>query len=75
MGVVVTNRIGTIAVSAGETYYIKKQQVAVSAVGDNVIISWNNTETLTFPYSYFSSPSGASANAVASAIQAMLTIS
>lgn len=72
----VTNRIGTIAVNTGsEVYYIKKQQVAVSSVGNNVVIAWNNLETLTFPYTYFTSPSGASAAAVASAIQAFLTIS
>lgn len=73
MSVSVTNNTGTILVSDGNANtYIKKQLVTVGTNGNNVVISWYRVHYITFPYTDFTAPTGASASAVANAIGAFL---
>ena len=47
-------------------------KVTVFSQGDNVVIQWDNVDKVDHPYTNFSSPSGASAQAVQQAIAALL---
>lgn len=73
MPVTVTDNTGTILVDDGAiNWYIKKQKVVISTDGDNVIIRADEVHYVSYPYSDFTSPSGASAAAVAAGIEAFL---
>lgn len=73
MAVTVTNSGGTIKIDDGQNVnYPQKNKVDVSAIGDNVIIRWDDVHYVSYPYSSYSSPSGASAAAVAALIAAFL---
>jgi hypothetical protein len=72
MSVSVTNTTGTIFVNDGNSFlYIKKQKVAVDAVGTNVVIRWDRVHYVSYPAVDFTSPSG-SASTIAVAIKAFL---
>ena len=74
MSVSVTNSGGTILINDSDSvYYIEKQKVDVSTKGNNVIIRWDKTHYVSYPYTDFTAPSGASAAIVAAAIAAFLS--
>ena len=73
MPVSVSDNDGTILISDGNSVtYPKKQKVTVDAVGNNVVIQWDRSHYVSYPYTDFTAPSGASALIVAAAISVML---
>lgn len=72
--VTVTDHNGYIRVEYNSNVLnYKKQKVTVKAKGDNVLIFDNDMfNTVEYPYTYFSAPSGSSAQAIADAIAAFL---
>ena len=72
MPVAVTDEGGTILVDDGNMqWYIKKQKVAVTAQGTNVLIRGDQVHYVTYPASTFTAPTG-TASAIATAIEAFL---
>ena len=75
MSVTVTNEGGTILINDGNSeWYIKKQKVAVSTQGDNVIIREDSVHYASYVYTDFTAPTGASAAAVAALIEAFIDV-
>lgn len=73
MSVSVTNSGGTLYINDGNSvFYPQKDKISVSTSGNNVIIRWDEVHYVTFPYTDYTAPSGASATAVAALIAAFL---
>lgn len=63
---------GTILVDDGNMqWYIKKQKVAVTAQGTNVVIRGDQVHYVIYPAADFTAPTG-TASAIAAAIEAFL---
>ena len=73
MAVTVTSVAGTLEISDGTTIqYANKDTVIITSSGDNVTIQWDEVHFATYPYTAFSNPSGASADAVADSIATLV---
>lgn len=73
MAVSVTDTGATISIDDGNSVQRPvKSKVTVSSRGSNVRIQWSQTEYIETAYTNFTAPSGASAAAVANAIEAFL---
>lgn len=73
MSVSVTDGVGTLIIADGNsTINPNKKKVVVSTSGNNVKIGWDEVSFVIYPYTDFTAPTGASAEAVATAIQAIL---
>lgn len=72
MAVAVTDEGGTILVDDGNSvWYIKKQKVAVSSQGTNVIIREDEVHYRTYPAADFTAPAG-TASVISAAISVFL---
>lgn len=73
MSVAVTNSVSTIIIDDGNSQIaVSKELVSVRAQGNNVRVQWSPINFVEFPYTDFTAPTGASADAVADAIEAFL---
>ena len=73
MPVTVSNNTGTLKIDDGNSVmYPKKSKVYVETNGNFVIVGWDNVHYVNQLYTNFTSPSGASASAVAASIAAFL---
>lgn len=72
MSVSCSDEGGTILISDGNSvWYIKKQKVAVSTDGTNVIIREDAVHYVSYPAADFTAPTG-TASAIAAAIEVFL---
>src|SRR3990167_7224598 len=73
MSISVTNSVSTIIIADGNSETaVSKELVSVRSHGDNVRVQWSPINFIEFPYTEFTAPTGASADAVADAIEVFL---
>ena len=73
MSVSVQDSGSTISINDGNSViYPYKDKITVSSQGNNVRIQWDEVNYVQYPYTDFTAPTGASAAAVAAAIEIFL---